>query len=159
MESSLGDTRMQESAKELRRQEKSYKSLVAGVVIQALIDHQKKIKDLQFEIVRIPKPKSKKKRRLKCLQKSGGKAKKRPYQKPKYKITRVRTWGEAAIKAMDEEPAQWLLSDNQEPFSFLWCCSILDINPDFILVKMNKPRLLKELRDIVSHAFLRRIEH
>lgn len=45
---------------------------------------------------------------------------------------------EVLAHALNQEPAQWILSKDITPWSFRWCCSHLDLDPDAILRHMNR---------------------
>lgn len=42
------------------------------------------------------------------------------------------------------EPAQWILSENDAPYSFLWCCSVLDLAPHRLKNKVGMARILPD---------------
>ena len=51
-------------------------------------------------------------------------------------------------KAMHHEPALWLMSNDKSPYKFLWCCMILDLNPEALRNKMNDLSLIP---DAIQH--------
>lgn len=40
--------------------------------------------------------------------------------------------------AMMQEPARWIMSDDITPWSFLWCCDHVELNPKSIRREMNR---------------------
>lgn len=43
--------------------------------------------------------------------------------------------------AMKREPARWIMSDDDRPFGFVWCCQNLDLAPNRLRMVMNTPDL------------------
>ena len=45
--------------------------------------------------------------------------------------------------AMLQEPARWIMSDDERPFGFVWCCGVLDFAPDRLRMVMNAVGLVR----------------
>lgn len=59
-------------------------------------------------------------------------------------LKKVKSRGRLA--ARKEEPALWILDDSSRPGGFLWCCALLDINPDSFRREMDNPSLAAAIR-------------
>ena len=53
-------------------------------------------------------------------------------------------------KASIMEPARWILSKDNGPFTFNWCCEILEHNPEKLLHRMWMPSFYIEARKIIQ---------
>lgn len=49
--------------------------------------------------------------------------------------------------AMLQEPAWWIMSDDERPFGFVWCCGVLDLAPDRLRAVMNTVDLVRLARE------------
>lgn len=49
--------------------------------------------------------------------------------------------------AQNAEARNWIMSDSIQPFSFLWCCSHLDLQPKKLRETLNDRRLVSDARD------------
>jgi len=58
---------------------------------------------------------------------------------------RVRRLG--VERAMLQEPARWIMSDDERPFGFVWCCGVLDFAPDRLRMVMNTVDLVRAARE------------
>ena len=50
-------------------------------------------------------------------------------------------------RAMLKEPARWIMSDDEQPFGFVWCCGELDFAPDRLRMVMNTVDLMRAARE------------
>lgn len=50
-------------------------------------------------------------------------------------------------RAMKQEPARWIMSDDDRPFGFVWCCGVLDFAPDRLRMVMNTVDLVQAARE------------
>ena len=50
-------------------------------------------------------------------------------------------------RAMLQEPARWIMSDDERPFGFVWCCGVLDVAPDRLRMVMNTVDLVRAARE------------
>ena len=57
----------------------------------------------------------------------------------------VRTMG--VERAMMNEPAQWIMSNSESPYGFIWCCSVLDLAPDRLRMVMNTIDIVQVAKD------------
>jgi hypothetical protein len=62
--------------------------------------------------------------------------------------TNVRAGG--VEKAMKQEPARWIMSDDDRPFGFVWCCQNLDLAPDRLRMVMNTLDLMRIVKERVK---------
>lgn len=62
--------------------------------------------------------------------------------------TNVRAGG--VEKAMKQEPALWIMSDDDRPFGFVWCCQNLDLAPDRLRMVMNTLDLMRIVKERVK---------
>lgn len=58
---------------------------------------------------------------------------------------RVRKFG--VERAMSQEPARWIMSDDERPFGFVWCCGVMDFAPDRLRMVMNTVDLVQAARE------------
>jgi len=65
-------------------------------------------------------------------------------------LSNVRRFGAEA--AMGSEPARWIMSDEERPFGYLWCCDALDLAPDRLRAVMDDPSLIRVARDRMKKA-------
>lgn len=54
-------------------------------------------------------------------------------------------------KAMAEEPARFLMSDEDRPYSFVWMCQYLGLNPQRLREVMNNRNLLSDKKKSLSN--------
>ena len=87
--------------------------LLFSVVKQALIDHRVNLKSARKELTKIRKKKKES----------------RP------------TDSEALAHAMQQDAAQWLLSDDTARVTFRWCCDHTGIDPLWVRARMNRAEL------------------
>ncbi len=50
-------------------------------------------------------------------------------------------------RAMLQEPARWIMSDDERPFGFVWCCGVLGFAPDSLRMEMNTVDLVRAARE------------
>ena len=50
------------------------------------------------------------------------------------------------IHAEMSEPGRWLLSDERNPWQFVWACDVLGFDPNGIRMRLNTRSLLSEMR-------------
>ena len=56
---------------------------------------------------------------------------------------------EATVKKDTEEKAlalQWIASEETRPFSFRWCCDMLELQPELVRAEIGTGRLYRSLR-------------
>jgi len=56
---------------------------------------------------------------------------------------------EATVKKDTEEKAlalQWIASEETRPFSFRWCCDMLELRPELVRASIGTGRLYRSLR-------------
>ena len=58
-------------------------------------------------------------------------------------------------RAMLQEPARWIMSDEERPFGFIWCCSTLDLAPDRLRMVMNTVDLVRAARERLKQQGMR----
>ena len=58
-------------------------------------------------------------------------------------------------RAMSNESARWIMSDDERPFGFIWCCSTLDLAPDRLRMVMNTADLVRAERERLKQQGMR----
>jgi len=56
---------------------------------------------------------------------------------------------EATVKKASEEKSlalEWIASDSAAPFSFRWCCEVLELQPELVRETVGTGRLYRALR-------------
>lgn len=48
--------------------------------------------------------------------------------------------------ATQSEPGRWILSDDDAPLTYLWCCNVLGLSPDGLRARMYEHGILRQLR-------------
>jgi hypothetical protein len=51
------------------------------------------------------------------------------------------------VVAMGQEAARWIMSDDNRPFGFVWCCKYLDLVPERLRATMNATNLVSGARN------------
>lgn len=52
------------------------------------------------------------------------------------------------VAALASEPGRYFHSDSELPYSFLWCCAVLDMDPNGIRSRLNTRGLIQEMRKV-----------
>lgn len=89
------------------------RALLFSVVKQALVDHRANLKGARRELAKLRKKKG----------------------------LPTPTDSESLAHAMQQEAAQWLLSDDTARMTFRWCCDHTGIDPLWVRARMNRAEL------------------
>mgnify|MGYP007004458073 CR=1 FL=1 len=58
----------------------------------------------------------------------------------------------SAYKALESEPARWILSDRKTPFSFIWCCEQVNLAPHRLRSQMGMARITARAKDKIRES-------
>lgn len=60
-------------------------------------------------------------------------------------------------RAFNDEPYHWLTSDDESPFSYLWCCDVLGLAPDRIHPRLTVASLVWDAQERMARERSARI--
>ena len=108
--------------------ERGYQRIIASVIMRAIIDHMDNLRIHRYD--------------YQLVDGENG----RMIRAKRGKVPPAETIRRAEMC----NAGLWILSDSDAPFSYLWCCEVIGLDPQKFRDRMNSRMSLKEVREFVK---------